>query len=70
MDQAHHHAPCSAPCSTRRPRAEVLAEIMVEMEVTRVEVSAAIDAYVLGVLDTWLMPQIDAALAASSKEIP
>lgn len=56
MDRHTHHTPA---------RAQLLAQMAADLDATRIEVSAAIDAYVVRVLDTWLMPQIDADLAAA-----
>lgn len=59
MDRRTHHT-AAATC----PKTPHVAQIMVELEMTRIEVDGMLDRYTARVLDEWLMPLVDAALDA------
>lgn len=59
MDRHTHHAP-AATCQ----KVPDVDRIMVEIEMTRIEVDGMLDRYTARVLDEWLMPLVDAALDA------
>lgn len=59
MDRHTHHT-AAATCAATPD----VARIMVEIEMTRVEIDGMLDRYTARVLDEWLMPLVDAALDA------
>lgn len=60
MDRHTHHTP-AATCQ----KVPDVARIMIEIEMTRVEVDGMLDRYTARVLDEWLMPLIQTELNAA-----